>query len=238
MKFIKLLPNFLTICNAILGSFALFVLFVDNLGFYGDDRYLFVISLVFFAAIFDYLDGFFAKILNIKSKLGSQLDSFSDLISFAIVPTFLLIDFITENEYPTYLKLLPLIIIISSIYRLSKFNVIESSIHFKGLPTPANAFFFLGLPSFIFSYSELILVSIIIFFSFLLISNFKFYSFKSFKNKDEKQFLLVIILFEFPLVILGFVKSVEFASLLSYLVLVYVISCFIISGINKQASSN
>ena len=238
MKFIKLLPNFLTICNAILGSFALFVLFVDNLGFYGDDRYLFVISLVFFAAIFDYLDGFFAKILNIKSKLGSQLDSFSDLISFAIVPTFILIDFITENEYPTYLKLLPLIIIISSIYRLSKFNVIESSIHFKGLPTPANAFFFLGLPSFIFSYSELILVSIIIFFSFLLISNFKFYSFKSFKNKDEKQFLLVIILFEFPLVILGFVKSVEFASLLSYLVLVYVISCFIISGINKQASSN
>ena len=238
MKFIKLLPNFLTICNAILGSFALFVLFVDNLGFYGDDRYLFVISLVFFAAIFDYLDGFFAKILNIKSKLGSQLDSFSDLISFAIVPTFLLIDFITENEYPTYLKLLPLIIIISSIYRLSKFNVLESSIHFKGLPTPANALFFLGLPSFIFSFSELILVSIIIFFSFLMISNFKFYSFKSFKNKDEKQFLLVIILFEFPLVILGFVKSVEFASLLSYLVLVYVISCFIISGINKQASSN
>ena len=164
MKFIKLLPNFLTICNAILGSFALFVLFVDNLGFYGDDRYLFVISLVFFAAIFDYLDGFFAKILNIKSKLGSQLDSFSDLISFAIVPTFLLIDFITENEYPTYLKLLPLIIIISSIYRLSKFNVLESSIHFKGLPTPANALFFLGLPSFIFSFSELILVSIIIFF--------------------------------------------------------------------------
>ncbi len=238
MKFIKLLPNFLTICNAILGCFALFVLFVDNLGFYGDDRYLFVISLVFFAAIFDYLDGFFAKILNIKSKLGSQLDSFSDLISFAIVPTFLLIDFITENEYPTYLKLLPLIIIISSIYRLSKFNVIESSIHFKGLPTPANAFFFLGLPSFIFSYSELILVSIIIFFSFLLISNFKFYSFKSFKNKDEKQFLLVMILIEFPLFILIFIKSVDFASLLSYMVLVYIISCFIISGINKQASSN
>tara|TARA_B100000282_G_C31657019_1_gene455757 strand:- start:195 stop:911 length:717 start_codon:yes stop_codon:yes gene_type:complete len=238
LKFIKHLPNFLTICNAILGSFALFVLFVDNLGFYGDDRYLFVISLVFFAAIFDYLDGFFAKILNIKSKLGSQLDSFSDLISFAIVPTFLLIDFISENEYPTYLKLLPLIIIISSIYRLSKFNVIESSIHFKGLPTPANAFFFLGLPSFIFSFSELILVSIIIFFSFLLISNFKFYSFKSFKNKDEKQFLLVMILIEFPLFILSFIKSVDFASLLSYMVLVYIISCFIISGINKQASSN
>jgi CDP-diacylglycerol--serine O-phosphatidyltransferase len=238
LKFIKHLPNFLTICNALLGSFALFVLFVDSLGFYGDNRYLFVISLVFFAAIFDYLDGFFAKILNIKSKIGSQLDSFSDLISFAIVPTFLLIDFISENQYPPYLKLLPLLIIICSIFRLSKFNVLESSIHFKGLPTPANALFFLGLPSFIFSLSELILTSIIIIFSFLLISNFKFYSFKSFKNKDEKQFLLVMILIEFPLIILSFVKSVEFTSLLSYMVLVYVISCFVISGINKQASSN
>ena len=238
MKFIKHLPNFLTICNALLGSFAVFILFVDSLGFHGDQRYFFVILLVLFAVIFDYFDGFFAKILNIKSKIGSQLDSFSDLISFAIVPTFLLIDFISENEYPTYLKFLPLIIIISSIYRLSKFNILESSIHFKGLPTPANALFFLGLPSFIFSFSELILVSIIIFFSFLMISNFKFYSFKSFKNKDEKHFLLIMILFEFPLVILGFVRSVEFASLLSYLVLVYVISCFIISGINKQASFN
>jgi phosphatidylserine synthase len=84
----------------------------------------------------------------------------------------------------------------------------------------------------------LILTSIIIIFSFLLISNFKFYSFKSFKNKDEKQFLLVMILIEFPLIILSFVKSVEFTSLLSYMVLVYVISCFVISGINKQASSN
>jgi phosphatidylserine synthase len=149
-----------------------------------------------------------------------------------------MIDFISENQYPPYLKLLPLLIIICSIFRLSKFNVLESSIHFKGLPTPANALFFLGLPSFIFSLSELILTSIIIIFSFLLISNFKFYSFKSFKNKDEKQFLLVMILIEFPLIILSFVKSVEFTSLLSYMVLVYVISCFVISGINKQASSN
>ena len=194
MKFIKHLPNFLTICNALLGSFALFILFIDSLGFHGDQKYFFVILLVLFAVIFDYFDGFFAKILNIKSKIGSQLDSFSDLISFAIVPTFLLIDFISENEYPTYLKFLPLIIIISSIYRLSKFNVLESSVHFKGLPTPANALFFLGLPSLLLYLNEFVLISIVLVFSFLMISDFKFYSFKSLKNKDEKQFLCFILL--------------------------------------------
>ena len=57
-------------------------------------------------------------------------------------------------------------------------------------------------------------------------------------RNSEKIFFVIQICGSLFLVILGFIKSVEFASLLSYFVLVYVISCFIISGINKQASSN
>ena len=187
MKFIKHLPNFLTICNALLGCFALFFLFIDSFEYSNSEKYYCIIVLIFIAAIFDFFDGFFAKIFNVKSNLGSQLDSFSDLISFAVVPVFLLIYYLSKYEFSLYARLSPLIVIICSIYRLSKFNLLESSTHFKGLPTPASAIFFLGLPSFVIYLNEFVLILVVVVFSFLMISDFKFYSFKSLKNKDEKQ---------------------------------------------------
>ena len=237
MKFIKHLPNFLTICNALLGCFALFFLFIESFGYSNSEKYHCIILLIFIAAIFDFLDGFFAKFLNVKSNLGSQLDSFSDLISFAVVPAFLLIYYLSVHEFSLYVKLTPLIIILSSIYRLSKFNLLESSNHFKGLPTPANAMFFLGLPSLLLYLNEFVLISIVLVFSFLMISDFKFYSFKSLKNKDEKQFLFVLILLQLVIIIFSFVYDVGLPSLLSFMILAYILSCFIISGINKEASS-
>lgn len=237
MKFIKHLPNFLTICNALLGCFALFFLFIDSFEYSSSEKYYCIIVLIFIAAIFDFFDGFFAKIFNVKSNLGSQLDSFSDLISFAIVPVFLLIYYLSKYEFSLYARLSPLIVIICSIYRLSKFNLLESSTHFKGLPTPANAIFFLGLPSFLFYLNEFVLILIVVVFSFLMISDFKFYSFKSLKNKDEKQFLLLFILLQLITIIYSCLNDVELASLISFLILAYILSCFIISGINKEASS-
>ena len=154
------------------------------------------------------------------------------------MPAFLLIYYLSIHEFSLYVKLTPLIIILSSIYRLSKFNLLESSNHFKGLPTPANAMFFLGLPSLLLYLNEFVLISIVLVFSFLMISDFKFYSFKSLKNKDEKQFLFVLILLQLVIIIFSFVCDAEVASLLSFMILAYILSCFIISGINKEASSN
>jgi phosphatidylserine synthase len=98
--------------------------------------------------------------------------------------------------------------------------------------------FFLGLPSLLLYLNEFVLISIVLVFSFLMISDFKFYSFKSLKNKDEKQFLFVLILLQLVIIIFSFVYDAELASLLSFMILAYILSCFIISGINKEASSN
>ena len=81
------------------------------------------------------------------------------------------------------------------------------------------------------------MILVVVVFSFLMISDFKFYSFKSLKNKDEKQFLLLFILLQLITIIYSYLNDVELASLLSFLILAYILSCFIISGINKEASS-
>ena len=53
-----------------------------------------ILCLVLIGALLDFLDGYFAKILNVKSKIGAQLDSLSDLITFSLVPSFFIFDFL------------------------------------------------------------------------------------------------------------------------------------------------
>ena len=98
--------------------------------------------LAMFAAIMcDMLDGRVARILNVSSKIGAELDSLSDMVSFGVVPTVI--------SYFTYLNLFPRIgwlactlFVICGALRLAKFNVNSTDTptqHFEGVPTPAAA---------------------------------------------------------------------------------------------------
>ncbi len=105
--------------------------------FDGDHRralYYVVIS-----GIFDFLDGFVARMLRVKSELGGQLDSLADMISFSAVPALFLYQHLQSLEY-THLSYAALLIAAFSALRLAKFNIDDSQSEvFKGLPTPANA---------------------------------------------------------------------------------------------------
>lgn len=161
--------------------------------------------LIFCGAIFDFFDGFAARLLKAHSLIGKELDSLADLITFGFAPAAMLSAVIqhilfgvTFLEYSSsasvvwqeyVLILVPFIIVPFSALRLAKFNVDErQTSSFIGLPTPACALFF---ASFIFYpdlFSPLLLVFLSIAFSLLLVAEIPMFAlkFKNFSWKDNK----------------------------------------------------
>lgn len=102
---------------------------------------------IFAAAILDFLDGFVARLLNAYSEIGKQLDSLADLVSFGVLPAFIIFTLL-QSIYPdSYLPFLSFFIGIQSAIRLAKFNIdTRQSDRFIGVPTPANALLISTLP--------------------------------------------------------------------------------------------
>ena len=104
--------------------------------------------------IFDFFDGFVARLTKSSSKIGLQLDSFSDLISFSIAPSFLMFDVMQNSERfmsstleeGSLIPYFSFLLIPFAMYRLARFNSGISMINFQGLPTPAVGLFFMSLP--------------------------------------------------------------------------------------------
>lgn len=148
---VRQIPNLLTLSNLLCGCLAIKFAFEWNL----------VMSayLVGLAAVFDFLDGFAARLLKVTGEMGKQLDSLADMVSFGVVPgvmAFQLIKIslftnVVYHEGDVYhvmdsMAYLAFIIPVLSAYRLAKFNIdTRQTDKFIGLPTPANAIFFSSL---------------------------------------------------------------------------------------------
>ena len=227
-------PNFITSLNLAAGSLAVFFGIEGHLGW--------AAIFILFAAVFDFLDGLAARLLKAYSEIGKQLDSLADLVSFGLAPAAMLFTmleltmfdinrpiFEIEATPRQWLFLFSVLIVpIAGAFRLAKFNIDDrQSESFLGLPIPANAIFFasLGLILDFGSKPEINaiilnrfnLMTAIILFSALMISEIPMFSFK-FKNlkwKDNQlrfAFILLIIvlaatleLFAIPLVIISYV---------------------------------
>lgn len=139
------IPNLLTLSNLMCGAFAaLSALVYDNLEW----AFWFVVL----AAVFDFLDGFVARLLGQSSPIGVQLDSLADVVSFGFVPAAVLYAMTTRSMggEETLLRYAFTAVCFAmtafSALRLAKFNIDESQHEeFCGLPTPANALFFASL---------------------------------------------------------------------------------------------
>ena len=92
------------------------------------------------AAVFDFLDGFAARLLKAYSPMGKELDSLADLVSFGLLPSLMLHRRLVEGGMTGFWIYIPLIICVFSALRLAKFNIDDrQSENFLGLPTPACA---------------------------------------------------------------------------------------------------
>ena len=137
MNLIKYIPNTFTTLNLLSGCMGLISLYEGNIA----QGAVFILI----GAVFDFLDGFSARVLNAMSRIGKELDSLADLITFGVLPSFILYFMIQEQGIP-YISLLSLLVVIGSAFRLAMFNIDESQKEvFKGMPTPANAFLIAGL---------------------------------------------------------------------------------------------
>lgn len=212
------IPNALTSSNLFTGCVGIVYLFNSN---YKAAFYCVVIS-----AIFDFLDGFSARLLKVNSELGKQLDSLADLISFGLLPSVLVYTWL-EEIHSSSINYLAFLIAVFSALRLAKFNLDESQKdEFIGLNTPANTLFIVSLifwqennflNSEIWLFTSYGLISLILISSFLLVSNLRFFSFKfkSFEWADNKvrygfifvSLLMLVILKEIsiPLIVIGYI---------------------------------
>ncbi len=178
----KHIPNLITSLNLLCGCLA--ILFVVS----GD---LVIASfLVIVGMFFDFFDGLAARLLNVQSEIGVQLDSLADMVSFGVVPGLVMFQLLNKSIAPQVLttgfensetingleqgmSIIPFIgmlIIIASAFRLAKFNIdSRQTTSFIGLPTPANTLLIISLPL-IFQYQYSPFIESIIFNQWFLIA--------------------------------------------------------------------
>lgn len=181
-RIIKHIPNGITCLNLFSGCLSCVAAM--------NGMYQAVALCLAFSAIFDFLDGMSARLLNAYSPLGKELDSLADMVSFGLAPGLLVYHiyssmFIPEwlSGYAMYVPYLAFLIPVFSALRLAKFNIDErQSVSFIGLPTPANAIFFVGLSFLMIEYGEAVnvymLTAIVMLFSYLLVSEIPMFSLK------------------------------------------------------------
>ncbi len=114
--------------------------------FYGE--YKIATAFVMLAAVFDFMDGFAARLLKAYSEIGKELDSLADMVSFGVAPGIMIYSYL--NTLDIYFAFIGFLIPVFSALRLAKFNVdTRQTTSFIGLPTPANAIFWVFLISYI-----------------------------------------------------------------------------------------
>lgn len=214
MKIKYYIPNFVTLLNLSSGMLSITSMMSGEV--------VWAALFIFIAAVFDFLDGTLARLLDARSELGKQLDSLADVVSFGVAPGIIVFNLLSANcasscnaldrmhITPYFALLIP----ICSAIRLGKFNLdLRQAVNFIGLPTPANAIFFASIPLVLFLQPHIyslikldffmeffsnsrVIAILTVFFSYLLISDFKIFSIK-FKTtglaENMKAYILLIL---------------------------------------------
>lgn len=225
----KQIPNCITLANLLCGVLSIYCLFN------GSEKVPFVVSsvLIITGAIFDFFDGFAARLLRVSSSIGKELDSLADVVTFGLAPSLMMVEILKNSTSNPLIYMIPLCMVLMSAYRLAKFNTDErQTSSFIGLPTPANALLWLSIPLLQYLadekihlwglYNEQMYMGIVNFLSshyficigsilmaILLVSELPMFSlkFKNFSWKDNK---------------------IKFGFLLSCVILLFIFNCFAI----------
>ncbi|MDR2026376.1 MAG: CDP-diacylglycerol--serine O-phosphatidyltransferase [Prevotellaceae bacterium] len=195
-KIINSIPNILTSGNLFCGCIAVV------LALNGDIET--ATYFIFAAVVFDFFDGFAARLLKAQSSLGLQLDSLADMVSFGVAPSAIVFHIMSiaqihvPLELPAFTPYFAFFIAVFSALRLAKFNIDErQTAGFIGLPTPACSLFFCGLTYFdLFTVTGFYVLSAFIpLFCFLLVCELPMFSLKIKKTPDfAKKYSLQLLL--------------------------------------------
>ena len=232
MSIVKHIPNTITCCNLLSGCVSILLLCQNHV--------LGASLMIFIAAVFDFFDGFAARLLNAKSPIGGELDSLSDVVSFGVAPSFIIAMLLSQtgiswmvadvNVFP----MLAFILAAFAAVRLAKFNIdTRQSSSFIGLPVPAVGLFIASLPlmlahistdSVLYNLvvSPYFLLAAVAIFSWLMISEVPFFSFKI-KNLKFKENILRYFVVIFAIVAVIILKLVALPFVFLFYILLSVI---------------
>ncbi len=236
-----ILPNALTLIGVCIG--------LSSIKFALDSKFELSVIAIIFAALFDALDGRVARLIKGTSKVGKELDSLTDVISFGVAPAFIMY-FWNLNNLGKFGWLLCLIYVVCVALRLARFNINSNAEpswrdnFFEGVPSPAGGILVLmplmfslsGLNIFNVNYNFIVPTFFIIT-SFLLISKFPTYSLKKIIiPRAMTIFLLFGIVLFFGLLLFYTFKILSLSGLV-YLILIP-ISFFHYKKIKKQNTTD
>lgn len=120
--------NLITLCNMAFGGAAIMATL--------NEAYSYSVLFIFIAAFLDRYDGKVARKFNQESELGKQLDSMGDIISFGIAPALLMYE-VAIIDFGVAAMAMTVLYIGCGALRLARFNVMESTGYFIGLPITA-----------------------------------------------------------------------------------------------------
>ncbi|MGF1924671.1 MAG: CDP-diacylglycerol--serine O-phosphatidyltransferase [Bacteroidia bacterium] len=224
----KHIPNAITCANLFSGCIGVVFAFKGELEI--------AAYFVLLSGIFDFFDGMVARVLNVKSAIGKELDSLADMVSFGLLPGVVMFQLLKlANNSNEYLPYLAFFITVFSALRLAKFNIDERQTEdFIGLNTPMNTLFIVSLPFIAKDYPEvigstLVLMSIVAITSYLLVSEIRIFSMKLgdvswAKNKMKYLFLMLSVVL---------IALLQFTAVPFILVLYIGLSLLHFKGINR-----
>jgi CDP-diacylglycerol--serine O-phosphatidyltransferase len=230
----KQIPNIFTLFNLFFGCIAIVLtLQTETVILYSNDEFTnsfnipeklaFAAFFIFASALVDFLDGFVARLFNVCSEMGKQLDSLADVVSFGVAPGVILyqllrISWMREQnglDIPIVWLLPAFILSCAAAYRLAKFNL-DTAQHFifKGVPTPGVGLLIASFPLMLhyggglvdinqWLINKWVLYTLIVMLSWLMVSNLPILSLKfkdyTLKNNLPKVILLVVALISIPI---------------------------------------
>ncbi len=242
MKLKSQIPNFITLLNLFCGCAAIINIL--------DQQFIAAFWFLFAAGWFDFADGLVARLLNVSSEHGKELDSLADMVSFGAVPGVIYYSllFIGQSAAPASVPDLEqfgepiswswyaapgLIVVLFSALRLAKFNLdTRQTENFMGVATPTSTVFATGLLLWAdqfpdswaqYAYSPYLLYPAIISFSYLLISEHPMFSFKIKGRKwagNETRIIFAVL----ALVLLAFLQTAAFPFIVGVYLIINLVS--------------
>ncbi|MGH9496582.1 MAG: CDP-diacylglycerol--serine O-phosphatidyltransferase [Candidatus Sulfotelmatobacter sp.] len=244
-KGMYILPSLFTTANMALGFYAILeVMHASAIDFWHLDN---AAKAIGFAVLFDGLDGRIARMTGTSSDFGRELDSLADVITFGVAPAMLawtwgfnLMPPIMLSQGQWHIKLQQLgaiasfLFLIAGASRLARFNITNNAQpsnpgrpgkkYFVGMPIPAGAGVIAAVVHFESGepvaavYTALAWSAMVTTVGYLMVSTWRFYSFKDIDFRSRHPFRLIVLLAGIFALIFFFSKQMLFAIALLYMV--------------------
>ncbi len=231
---IYLLPNLLTTAALFAGFYAI----VQAM----NGKFEYAAMAIFIAMVLDGLDGRVARLTHTQSEFGAEYDSLSDMVSFGVAPSVLMYEW-AFRDLGKWGWFAAFIYCAGTALRLARFNAnveIVDQRYFQGLPSPAAAALIAGfvwvMLDFNYSGHELrwVAVALTVFAGLSMVSNLRFYSFKSFNMRKSVPLIVIFLFALFLIVISSHPPGVLFLLFLGYALSGYVLW---LVGLRKKDSN-